>query len=73
MTAGKPHVLIVEDEEKIARVLCDYMRGANYTATHLDRGDVVLDWLADNSPDLILLDLMLPLLLVLPWHQKLLR
>jgi len=60
MTVGNPHVLIVEDEDKIARVLCDYVKGAGYDATHLDRGDTVLDWLAEHTPELILLDLMLP-------------
>ena len=60
MAAGNAHILIVEDEIKIAQVLYDYVQGAGYQATHLDRGDAVLDWLEDNSTDLILLDLMLP-------------
>ena len=60
MTAVKQHVLIVEDEDKIARVLSDYIQGAGYRATHIARGDLVLDWLTEHSPDLILLDLMLP-------------
>lgn len=60
MIAKKPHVLIVEDEEKIAQVLNDYLQGAGFKTTHLDRGDAVLDWFKEHSPDLILLDLMLP-------------
>ena len=60
MDTDKPHILIVEDEIKIAGVLCDYLQGAGYQATHLERGDTVLGWLEENSPNLILLDLMLP-------------
>jgi len=60
MTALKQHVLVVEDEDKIARVIYDYVQGAGYKVSHLARGDEVLDWLKKHSPDLILLDLMLP-------------
>ncbi len=56
----RQHVLVVEDELKIAAVLLEYLRGSGYEATHLTRGDEVLDWLASHSPNLILLDLMLP-------------
>lgn len=55
-----PHVLVVEDEAKIATVLLEYLAGNGFRATHLDQGDQVLDWVAANSPDLLLLDLMLP-------------
>ena len=60
MTALKQHVLIVEDEEKIAQVLTEYLQGSGFETSHLDRGDSVLNWLTQHSPDLILLDLMLP-------------
>ena len=57
---SKKTILVVEDEVKIAAVLVEYLKGSGYETTHLDRGDLVLDWLGRNSPDLILLDLMLP-------------
>jgi len=57
----KQMILIVEDEPKIAAVLHDYLEAqGGYIAHVLTRGDEVASWLAANSPDLILLDLMLP-------------
>ncbi|MCW4149645.1 response regulator [Halomonas sp. 18H] len=56
------HVLIVEDEPKIARLVADYLEGSGYTTHHIDHGDEVLPWIEarDQPPELILLDLMLP-------------
>jgi two-component system response regulator BaeR len=53
-------VLIVEDEPKIAKLLQDYLQQLHYQTHWLDRGDAVDDWCKDNSPDIVLLDLMLP-------------
>lgn len=53
-------ILIVEDEEKIADVLRDYLRREGYETFHLARGDEVVGWVRDNGCDLVLLDLMLP-------------
>ena len=61
MDEAQPLVLIVEDEPKIANLLADYMRElGGYTTHQLNRGDVVISWVRENRPDLILLDLMLP-------------
>lgn len=54
------HILIVEDEDKIAALLQDYLRLDSFDSSHLARGDMVEDWLASHQPDLILLDIMLP-------------
>jgi len=54
------HILIVEDEPKLASVLSDYLAGEGYTSSQCHRGDTVLDSLAGQTPDLILLDVMLP-------------
>lgn len=54
------HILIVEDETKLATVLRDYLVRESYQVSLLDRGDEVLDWLTRATPDLILLDIMLP-------------
>ena len=54
------HVLIVEDEVKIARLLEEYLVSAGYAATVLERGDEVVTWVRDRNPDLVLLDVMLP-------------
>lgn len=53
-------VLIVEDEDKIAEVLRDYLRQSGYDTHHLRRGDEVEDWVRRHGADLVLLDLMLP-------------
>lgn len=58
--AVKPHVLIVEDEPKIASALADYVRAAGYRASVAGRGDVVPALVAAQRVDAILLDLMLP-------------
>lgn len=54
------HILIVEDEVKIARLLQDYLHLDGFETTHLARGDLVADWLVHHQPSLILLDIMLP-------------
>ena len=54
------HILVVEDEEKITRLLCDYLQAAGFrTSTQAD-GDRVISQMKTDSPDLILLDIMLP-------------
>ena len=54
-------ILIVEDEPKIAGLLQDYLESVGgYHSQVLDRGDVVLKHFRSNTPDLVLLDLMLP-------------
>ena len=55
------HILIVEDEPKIAALLADYLhQQGGFSTSHLSRGDEVLEWVQSHSPNLILLDLMLP-------------
>ncbi|GHE88233.1 response regulator [Thalassotalea profundi] len=56
-----PHkILIVEDEIKLAQLLADYFKQAEYTPHMIHHGDEVLAWVKDNQPDAILLDIMLP-------------
>ncbi|WP_157067906.1 response regulator, partial [Desulfosarcina cetonica] len=54
------HLLIVEDEVKLAELLKDYLLKAGFKATCVSRGDEVLDKIRALSPALVLLDLMLP-------------
>jgi two-component system, OmpR family, response regulator BaeR len=54
------HILIVEDEPKIAHVLRDYLNASDFIATCMERGDGVVDYVKKESPALILLDIMLP-------------
>lgn len=53
-------ILIVEDEEKLAAVLRDYLRQAGLDSFWLGDGTAVTTWVREHAPDLILLDLMLP-------------
>jgi two-component system response regulator BaeR len=53
-------ILIVEDEEKIALVLADYLHQAGFETHCLVDGTEVVQWVRDHQPRLILLDLMLP-------------
>ena len=54
------HILIVEDEPKLAQLLKDYLTQASFDSTLLENGLAVLPWLEQQKTDLILLDLMLP-------------
>ncbi|HJV36346.1 response regulator [Geomonas sp.] len=53
-------VLIVEDEEKLASILGDYLRQSGFETAWLADGNQVLPQVRERMPDLILLDLMLP-------------
>ena len=53
-------ILIVEDEEKLASLLQDYLQQAGFSPACLGDGLLVVPWVKEQSPDLILLDLMLP-------------
>lgn len=53
-------ILVVEDEIKIAGILQDYLVKAGYRVSCLDRGDLVVPYVRQKPPCLILLDLMLP-------------
>ncbi len=54
------HVLVVEDEPKIAALLRDYLLAADFRVSVLDHGSGVADWVRRHTPDALLLDVMLP-------------
>ena len=54
------HILIVEDEEKLARIMADYLEQAGYQTSILLDGLDVINTIKTRSIDLVLLDLMLP-------------
>ena len=54
------HVLIVEDEKKLADILIAYLNNEQFRVTHYESGSGVSDWVKNNQPNIILLDLMLP-------------
>ncbi len=60
MNQTSQHILIVEDETKLAQLLDDYLQGDGYQTTILTDGNDVLPHFSKTEPDLMLLDLMLP-------------
>jgi two-component system response regulator BaeR len=54
------HILIVEDEKPLAELMADYLNQAELETTIINHGDEVLEWVNNNSPAVILMDLMLP-------------
>jgi len=53
-------ILVVEDEEKLSRAMCEFLEHMQYKTHVFNDGDKVTDWVKENQPNLILLDLMLP-------------
>jgi two-component system response regulator BaeR len=53
-------ILIVEDARELAQVLSDYLTQAGYRTHRIHDGQSVVQWVRENRPQLILLDLMLP-------------
>jgi two-component system response regulator BaeR len=53
-------ILVVEDEEKLAGLLRDYLVQEGFEVAMLHRGDEVEEWVRTHGTDLVLLDLMLP-------------
>lgn len=54
------HILVVEDDRDIADLVRLYLEKAGHNAEVLLAGDDVVAWVRTKSPDLVILDLMLP-------------
>ena len=54
------HILMIEDDTRLAVMVADYLRQAGYTVTHAEDGAGGMAVLRHHPIDLILLDLMLP-------------
>ena len=55
-----PESLIVEDEDKIARLLEDYLRREGFGVDRLAEGGQAVERIRERRPALVILDLMLP-------------
>ncbi len=60
MTENAKLILIVEDEPDLASVLGEYLEASGYRSHIIHDGLDAEQWLQTHTPDLILLDLMLP-------------
>lgn len=54
------HILVVDDDKSIVRVVKGYLEQANYTVLTAHDGASALHILRNEKPDLLVLDLMLP-------------
>lgn len=55
-----PTILLVEDDAKLAELVSDYLREHGYAPLIEGRGDRAVERIRQRSPDLVILDLMLP-------------
>ena len=53
-------ILIVEDNEELADILCDFLRAENYTVSVAKTGEKALSLYEKYGARLIVLDIMLP-------------
>ncbi|KAF0674761.1 phosphate regulon transcriptional regulator PhoB [Profundibacterium mesophilum] len=60
MSADRPLILLVEDEPAQREILAYNLRAEDYEVFETDRGDEVMSMIADLSPDVVVLDWMLP-------------
>jgi two-component system response regulator BaeR len=58
LSAG--HILVVEDEPKIAQLLVDYLERDDYRVSVLHDGADAVETIRADEPDFLILDLMLP-------------
>lgn len=54
------HILVVEDDTSLAEWISDYLLDHGYGVTVASQGDFALEMIADEIPDLVLLDVMMP-------------
>lgn len=54
------HVLVIEDEPKLAALLRDYLAASAFRVSVRETGEGAVDWVREHAPDAIVLDLMLP-------------
>ena len=54
------HILLVEDDLRLANLINKFLKQNGFQVSMLHQGDTVVDFLQKDSPDLIILDVMLP-------------
>lgn len=53
-------VMLVEDDERLAALVTEYLQAYEFSVDLVTRGDVALEHFKASSPDMVILDLMLP-------------
>lgn len=59
MKNGKT-ILVIDDEEPIRHLLTDFLEKSNFDAVAMDDGASALEYIKENIPDLVIVDLLLP-------------
>ena len=59
-TIASKHIMLVEDDMSLAEWFCDYLGEQGYLVTLATRGDVAIELIESDQPDLVILDIMLP-------------
>lgn len=55
-----PQIFLVEDDQKLSNLIAEYLTGQGIAITQIFRGDEALKRIIAESPDLVVLDIMLP-------------
>ncbi len=55
-----PYVLLVEDDERLADLMQEYLTKHGFRVRIQGRGDLAVDDILESKPDLLVLDIMLP-------------
>ncbi len=53
-------VLLVDDDEKLLKLVKEYLEGYGFRVVTLPDGSAVMENIAEKSPDIVILDIMLP-------------
>jgi two-component system OmpR family response regulator/two-component system response regulator RstA len=53
-------VLLVEDDERLSKLICQYLTEHNFVVHRLASGKNLLQYIQTSPPDIVLLDVMLP-------------
>jgi len=57
---NKPYVLLVEDDERLASLIQEYLGKHGFLVRVQGRGDLAVTDILESKPDLLVLDIMLP-------------
>ena len=55
-------ILVVEDQEDNRQIIRDMLAGTDYEITEAENGEEALEAIAKQRPDLILMDIQLPIM-----------
>ena len=56
----KTYIVVVEDDDTIAKGLVAALEHERYDVKHCTTGEQAVEWVRDNPPDLMICDIMLP-------------